>query len=85
MLDKIRKLYPQIDILVVDDNSSDGTVDFLKNISDKKIKYIIREKKFGIGSAHKDGINYAYENNYNILIQWMQMAHEPENISIFNS
>lgn len=84
LLDKIRKLYPQIDILVIDDNSSDGTVEFLKNISDKKIKYKIREKKYGIGSAHKDGINYAYENNYNILITMdADGTHEPENIRVF--
>jgi dolichol-phosphate mannosyltransferase len=86
LLDKIRNLYPEIDILVIDDNSSDGTVEFLKNISDEKIKYKIREKKYGIGSAHKDGINYAYENNYNVLITMdADGTHEPENIRIFLS
>lgn len=84
LLGKIRKLYPEIDILIVDDNSSDGTVEFLKNLSDKKIKYKIREKKYGIGSAHKDGINYAYKNGYNILITMdADGTHEPENIKIF--
>ena len=81
ILKKIRKLYPNIDILIIDDNSSDGTVQFLKDISDKKIKYKIRKKKYGIGSAHKDGINYAYENNYNILITMdADGTHEPKNI-----
>ena len=84
LLIKIRKLYPDIDILVVDDNSTDGTVEFLKNISDKKIKHTIREKKYGIGSAHKHGVNYAYDNNYDLLITMdADGTHEPENIKNF--
>lgn len=83
LLRKLRKLYPEIDILVVDDNSIDGTVEYLKNISDIKIKYKIREKKYGIGSAHKYGINYAYNNNYEQLITMdADGTHEPENIDI---
>ena len=86
LLKKIRELYPQMDILIVDDNSTDGTVSFLKKISDKKIKYIIREKKYGIGSAHKDGIKYAYQNYYDFLITMdADGTHEPENIKTFVS
>ena len=29
-----------------------------------KLKYIFRPKKMGIGSAHKDGIIWAYKKNY---------------------
>ena len=86
LLSLLNQTYSEIEILVIDDNSSDGTVEFLKNISDEKIKYKIREKKYGIGSAHKDGINYAYENNYNVLITMdADGTHEPENIRIFLS
>ncbi len=84
ILKKIRNLYPDIDILVIDDNSSDGTVSFLKSLSDKKISHIIRKKKDGIGSAHKDGINYAYNHEYNFLITMdADGTHEPESIETF--
>lgn len=84
LLSKIRNLYSTIDIFVVDDNSTDGTVKFLKNIRDEKIKYDIRKKKYGIGSAHKHGINYAYNKGYDYLITMdADGTHEPENIKFF--
>ena len=59
----IKKNNILLDILFIDDNSSDGTrseIIKLKN-KDKKINYIFRPKKMGIGSAHKDGLKYAYK------------------------
>ncbi|MEO0292633.1 MAG: glycosyltransferase family 2 protein [candidate division WOR-3 bacterium] len=38
-------------IIVVDNDSRDGSKDFLKNIKRKKIKYILNEKNVGFGSA----------------------------------
>ena len=45
-LEKINKLKLQLDVLVVDDNSNDGTLSFLKSYSKKNFKLIIREKKW---------------------------------------
>ena len=70
LLLKLLKFYKKIDILVVDDNSTDGTYDIvLKLVSkSKKIKIISRKKDIGIGSAHLCGIFYAYKNKYQICI-----------------
>ena len=49
-----------LDILFVDDNSSDGTkmeINKLKN-RNKNIYSIFRPKKMGIGSAHKDAFKF---------------------------
>ena len=63
LIDKIIKLQPSSDILVIDDSSEDGTGDFIKNYNNRKVFLISRPSKMGIGSAHKDGIKYAYENS----------------------
>ena len=57
------------DVLFIDDNSKDGTV---QNILKEKKKYkriflIKRPKKLGIGSAHKDGLRWGYKKNIQLL------------------
>ena len=59
----IKKNNILLDILFIDDNSSDGTRSEIIKLKskDKKINYIFRPKKMGIGSAHKDGLmSYAH-------------------------
>ena len=60
-----------IDILIVDDNSPDGTslaVEF-EMLSKKQILIIKREGKLGIASAYIDGFKYALNNNYTHVVQ----------------
>ena len=70
LIAKIDKLYRNIDILIVDDNSNDGTLDILKELKKRKknLKIICRKKTKGIGSAHLCGINFAYKKKYSICI-----------------
>lgn len=67
---KIRNIFENVNILFLDDNSSDGTISEIEKLKsvDKKVILNIRKTKIGIGSAHKDIIKYAYKNNYNYLI-----------------
>ena len=67
---KIKKIDQKINILFVDDNSTDGTREeilYLKKRS-KSIYYIFRPRKLGIGSAHKDGLKFAYKKKYKIIL-----------------
>mgnify|MGYP001173638333 FL=1 len=78
---KIRKYIKSIEILFIDDNSPDGTLKVIKDImkTDKKIKYLTRKKKEGIGSAHKYGIKWALRNNYNLCITMdSDLTHDPK-------
>jgi dolichol-phosphate mannosyltransferase len=70
LITKINKLYRNIDILVVDDNSIDGTLEILKEIKKKKknLKIICRKNNKGIGSANLCGIKFAYKKRYSICI-----------------
>ena len=69
--DNVMKLYERIsnlrlplDILFIDDNSPDGTGNVLDRINKPNVFVIHRSGKLGIGSAHKDGIAWAYSHEY---------------------
>ena len=67
----IHDLHRQIsfaDFLVIDDGSTDGTVEELSALKLKKLKIITRGKRLGIGSAHKTAIQFAKQKNYSFLI-----------------
>ncbi len=71
VINQIIKLYKsKFDILVVDDNSPDKTINEVKKLKKKYnfIKYILRKKKLGIGSAHKIGIKHCYKKKYDLII-----------------
>lgn len=53
----------QIEVLVVDDNSPDGTGKIVENLSEKypEVHLLAREKKTGLGSAYADGFRYAMD------------------------
>ena len=67
---KIKKIDQRLDILFVDDNSTDGTREEILDLKkkNKSINFIFRPKKMGIGSAHKDGLKYAYKKKYKIIL-----------------
>ena len=67
---KIRKINSKINILFIDDNSTDGTREEILYLrkKNKSISYIFRPKKLGIGSAHKDGLKFAYKRKYKIIL-----------------
>ncbi len=72
-----------LDILFVDDNSPDGTGQILDEISKERPGIFImhRPGKLGIGTAHQDGIRWAYSHGYTHLVTMdSDFTHSPENI-----
>tara|TARA_B100000073_G_C23657237_1_gene543013 strand:+ start:23 stop:736 length:714 start_codon:yes stop_codon:yes gene_type:complete len=69
LLDLLSNL--KIDILIVDDNSPDGTGKIVKNFSDnhKNINLLERPEKLGLGSAYRDGFKWAIERDYKHCIE----------------
>jgi dolichol-phosphate mannosyltransferase len=83
---EIREQGVSSDILIMDDNSPDGTSDLVKTISkgDDRVFAKYRSGKLGVGSAHLDGIQYAYERGYSILITMdCDFTHQPKDIPRF--
>jgi len=85
LIKKISKINKKFDLLIIDDNSSDGTQEEIVKLNkkNKKIKYIFRDNKYGVGSAHKEGLSYAFKKNYKIAITMdSDGTHEPKYIPL---
>ncbi len=81
LYERITNLNLPLDILFVDDNSPDGTGGVLDQIDKPNIFVIHRSGKLGIGSAHRDGIMWAYSHGYEQLITMdSDFLHRPEDI-----
>ncbi|MGB9883252.1 MAG: glycosyltransferase [Microgenomates group bacterium] len=61
LINRILSLNEKVEIIIVDDNSPDGTAkEIIKNFyANKKIKLIVRKKKRGLGTAILEGIKVA--------------------------
>ena len=80
---KIKKKVKKFDLLFIDDNSPDNTKKEIKELikKNKNIKLIMREKKMGIGSAHKFGFKWGYGRNYfKIITMDSDGTHDPKYI-----
>jgi len=83
LLDVLQNKYPEFHILIVDDNSPDGTGDYIqtRKESDKHIHLIRRAGKMGLGTAYVAGFRYAIENNFEIVVQMdADFSHNPNSI-----
>ena len=74
---------PEFDLLIVDDNSPDGTSEKVKELQDdyKNLYLEIREKKSGLGTAYIYGFKWALKNNYDRIIQMdADLSHNPKDL-----
>ena len=86
LYEEIKKTKIKADVLFIDDNSPDGTSNIISEIAkkDKRVMLLKRKSKEGIGTAHKEGVAWAYKNNYNILITMdADFTHKPKDIPKF--
>jgi dolichol-phosphate mannosyltransferase len=75
-----------LDLLFIDDNSSDGTGEILDRLAraHPNVKVVHRPGKLGIGSAHQAGIAWAYDHGYAQLITMdCDFTHSPHHIPEF--
>ena len=80
LLELLLELYPEMDILIIDDNSTDGTIEVIRRFSDTypNIHYIIRVDERGLGSALVRGYREAIKRGYKYLIQMdADLQHDP--------
>lgn len=86
LIESIKKQKHNPDLLIIDDNSPDGTALKIKELQKvyKNIFLINREKKLGLDSAHKSAYEFAQENNYDFLITMdADLSHDPNEIENF--
>jgi dolichol-phosphate mannosyltransferase len=93
-LENIKRLIPDIlntykndlDVLIVDDNSPDGTGKYVEELSgtNNRVKIIRREKKLGLGTAYCEGFKFAIKNNYDYIFEMdADFSHDPNEIANF--
>ena len=84
IINEVFLLKDNFSILVVDDNSPDGTHKIVQNLKKtfKNLHLLKRLKKDGLGSAYIAGMKYALNENADIIIQMdADMSHDPESIN----
>ncbi len=71
-------------ILIIDDNSPDGTADIVKNLMIKfpgQLFMIQREGKLGLGTAYLEGFKWSVENGYRFVYEMdADFSHNPNDL-----
>lgn len=74
---------PEVDVLVIDDNSPDGTGRWCdeKAAGDPRFHCLHREGKLGLGTATVAGMRYALEHGYAQMLNMdADFSHPPQNL-----
>ena len=78
---------PGLRIIVVDDNSPDGTADVARRLNgryDERVDLIERSSKDGLGTAYKEGFRHAIAQGADYVLQMdADLSHAPEYIPGF--
>jgi dolichol-phosphate mannosyltransferase len=83
--DRVRKAVPQVDLLIADDNSPDGTGAIADELSaaDEQIHVLHRPGKQGLGAAYVAGFGWAREHGYEAVVEMdADGSHAPEQLSL---
>ena len=83
LFEQIEAAVPNAKILVVDDNSPDGTSDWVEQQSklNPSISLIRRSGKLGLGTAIREGMEYAMDHGYEWLLNLDgDLSHSPSTI-----
>jgi dolichol-phosphate mannosyltransferase len=84
MAARIRESTPEADLLVVDDNSPDGTGDLAEKLAetDQHVHVMHRTEKAGLGKAYIAGFAWALEHAYDVIVEMdADGSHRPEDLT----
>jgi dolichol-phosphate mannosyltransferase len=83
MLDRLLGAAPDVDILVVDDNSPDGTARLVTAHREyhHRLYLLSRLQKDGLGAAYRAGFSWALAGSYEAVVQMdADLSHPPERV-----
>ena len=81
LLDAVLHEAPDLDVLVVDDNSPDGTATLVECHPEhgRRIRLLNRPEKDGLGGAYRAGFRWALEADYDAVVQMdADLSHPPD-------
>ena len=83
VITRIRSAVPNIDILVVDDNSPDGTGEIAEAARNSQTFVLHRSERNGLGPAYLAGFAWALEQDYAQVVEMdADGSHQPEQLPI---
>src|SRR5580704_9390958 len=80
---RVREAVPDADLLVVDDNSPDGTGDLADKLAEKDahVQVLHRTEKAGLGRAYVAGFTWALDGGYDLIVEMdADGSHRPEDL-----
>lgn len=80
---RLRAAVPESEVLIVDDNSPDGTGDLAEELSaaDEMIHVLHRQEKNGLGGAYIQGFQWGLERDFDVLVELdADGSHQPEQL-----
>ncbi|WP_234354189.1 polyprenol monophosphomannose synthase [Janibacter massiliensis] len=83
IIERVRAAVPWLDVLVLDDNSPDGTGEVADEIAatDRQVHVLHRPGKQGLGAAYLAGFAWAAERGYDAMIEMdADGSHRPEHL-----
>lgn len=86
LLEEVMKVTPsEVDVLVVDDGSPDGTGQLVDQIAarEKRVHILHREKKMGLGTAYVNGFKWGMARDYQVFIEMdADFSHDPKYLPV---
>lgn len=77
-------LQPQFDVLIVDDNSPDGTADIVRKLQETftdRLHLLSRKEKNGLGTAYIAGFKWCLQHEYKFIFEMdADFSHNPEDL-----
>lgn len=84
MIHKVMGLEPPIELLIVDDNSPDGTADVVQKMQTQfpeRVHLLKRAGKNGLGTAYIAGFKWCLEKDYEYICEMdCDFSHNPEDL-----
>lgn len=80
LLRAVRKSAPELDVLIVDDNSPDGTGAIAERVGDElgRVEVLHRPGKVGLGAAYRHGFGHALDAGHDVIVQMdADFSHDP--------
>ena len=86
LISQVLAVSPEIEMLIVDDNSPDGTGEVVDRLAEQnsRIHVLHRPGKLGLGSAYREGFRYALERDYELVFEMdADFSHDPRYLKDF--
>lgn len=86
LVPKVLHQSTDIEILIIDDNSPDGTAEIVKNLqrTNPRVHLIERPRKMGLGTAYVAGFKFAIERKYDYIFEMdADFSHNPKELLNF--